>query len=276
MNIKTAVFGASGRMGLSNIISLTENNEKEKNGRYNFQITGCIDQKESNHYGQDAGTAAGIKPLGVMIHDNIETAIKNADILIDFSAPKATLSYLDQAVRNKVALVIGTTGFTPEETEIIRQAGKSIPIVHAGNFSTGINTILGLAAMAAKALKDNFNTEIVEYHHKRKKDAPSGTAKMLADAVYNSIGKDYRQYAKYGREGITGERTEDEIGIFAVRAGGTIGRHTIHFASEDETIELQHTAHNRKAFTSGVIKAAAWIMNQSPGYYDMLNVLELT
>lgn len=264
--IKTAVFGAGGRMGHRNLSAILAHPD--------LALTGAVDRKENPDFGKDVGPVLGREACGVTFSADLAAALKNAAVLIDFSAPDATLAVLPTAIAAGTALVIGTTGISSEGQARIREASQKIPIVYSGNYSLGVNVLQGLVRQASKIL-EGFDIEVVEHHHHHKKDAPSGTAIMLARAAAEARGLDYASSAVHGREGLVGPRTKNEIGMLALRGGGIIGKHEVYFVSENETVELTHNAQNRDAFTSGVVVAAKWIAGKKPGLYDMTDVLGL-
>lgn len=194
-----------------------------------------------------------------------------ADVLIDFSQPACVIDFCSEATRTKTALVIGTTGHSEKERKVIEQAAKETPIVLASNFSVGVNALFALSERAAAILGDSFDVEIVEAHHRLKKDAPSGTAKTLAEILACGSQKKIR----YGREGMVGERAKSEIGIHSVRGGDVVGDHTVIFAGDGERLELTHRATNRETFARGALRAARWIVDQPAGLYSMRDVLGL-
>jgi 4-hydroxy-tetrahydrodipicolinate reductase len=196
----------------------------------------------------------------------------NADVLIDFSSAAAAEAVCDAAIKSSIALVTGTTGHSAKEKQAIEAAAQKIPVVFASNFSIGVNALFSLTAQAAKILGENFDLEIVETHHRLKKDAPSGTAKTLAEILQRT-----RNTEKlcHGREGISGEREKSEIGIHSVRGGDVVGDHTVIFAGQGERVELTHRASSRETFARGALRAARWVVGKSPGLYDMRNVLGL-
>ncbi len=264
--IKTAVFGANGRMGRKNMEVVLSSPELE--------LTGALDRKESPDFGNDTGILLGKNPSGVKLTDDVKKVLEHAAVMIDFSAPEGTLSHLDLSTASGTALVIGTTGLSPGGHERILEASKKIPIVYSGNFSLGVNVLLSLIRQAAKTL-EGFDIEIVEHHHNQKKDAPSGTAIMLGKAAAAGRGLDFEKSLVTGRNGQVGARTKDEIGMLALRGGGIIGRHEVYLVSGNETVELSHLAHDRDAFTSGVVRAVKWVAGKKPGLYSMTDVLGL-
>jgi 4-hydroxy-tetrahydrodipicolinate reductase len=199
-------------------------------------------------------------------------ALADADVLIDFSHPDASRSICDAAIKSKIPLVIGTTGHLTKQRDEIAAAAKQIAVVFASNFSVGVNALFALTERAAKILGDDFDLEIVEVHHRMKKDAPSGTAKTLAGILQRAR---KAEKVRHGREGVIGEREKSEIGIHSVRGGDAVGDHTVIFAGQGERLELTHRASSRETFARGALRAARWIIGKPPGLYDMRNVLGL-
>jgi 4-hydroxy-tetrahydrodipicolinate reductase len=261
--MKIVVCGAAGRMGQAILDCLAEEKDMtlgaavEKKGRFDAQKT----------------MSQLIK--AVMIDDDIKKRIREGDVVIDFTTPAATLSALAEAVSQKKPMVIGTTGFTPEEEKKIRQASKKIPIVFSPNMSVGVNVVFRLLSDAAKALGDGYDVEIVEMHHRQKKDAPSGTALHMGEVIASAQGKKLSKVGRFSREGQIGARTDQEIGIQTVRGGDIVGEHTAFFVGAGERIEITHRAHHRQHFAKGAILAARWVASQPPGLYDMADVLNL-
>lgn len=207
--------------------------------------------------------------------DQIESIIRQADAVIDFSFHSATLSVAQSCARHKKALVIGTTGHSDEEKKRITDAVKAIPTVWASNYSTGVNTLFWLARKATEILGPSFDLEVVEMHHRLKKDAPSGTAMTLAEILAEVRNEQLKDVLRHGREGIVGERTSTEIGMHSVRGGDVVGDHTVIFAAMGERVELTHKASSRETFANGALRAAQWIVKQKPGLYNMQHVLGL-
>ncbi|MFZ3207424.1 MAG: 4-hydroxy-tetrahydrodipicolinate reductase [Geobacteraceae bacterium] len=265
--IKVAVCGAAGRMG-SRIIAAI----KETEG---CGLSGALERPGHPLTGQDAGFIAGLGSVGVVISDDLNSVVKGCDVLIDFTTPKVSLKNLEVCGLFGKATVIGSTGFTPEERELARELARDIPVVLAPNMSVGVNVCLKVLADVAKILGGDFDVEIVEAHHRLKKDSPSGTAVRMGEVVAKALGRDYNQVANYHREGICGERTREEIGMQTIRGGDIVGEHTVYFIGEGERIELTHRAHTRDMFSRGSVRAAKWVVGQKPGLYDMQDVLGL-
>lgn len=223
----------------------------------------------------DAGLVAGAGELNVKIVDDLATGMAAADVLIDFTFPDVTLANLDVCARMNKMIVSGSTGFTPEQRERVVVYAQKIPVILAPNMSVGVNACFKLLKEAAGILGDDFDVEVVELHHNKKKDSPSGTAVRMGEVVAESLGRDYNQVANYHREGMCGERTREEIGMQTVRGGDIVGEHTVYFIGMGERIEISHRAMSRDMFARGAARACLWLAGQSPGLYDMQDVLGL-
>jgi len=229
----------------------------------------------SSLIGTDAGDLAGIGRIGVLLSDDLEAAAANFDVLIDFTGPAATLAHLDICRRHGRAMVIGTTGFDEAGKARIAEAAKEIGIVFAPNMSVGVNLCFKLLDLAARVMGDDADIEIIEAHHRHKKDAPSGTALRMGEVVATALGRDLAKVAVYGREGITGERDSRTIGFETIRAGDVVGEHSVWFATEGERVEIVHKASSRMTFAKGAVRAAVWLQSRGKGLYDMQDVLGL-
>ena len=265
--INVGVIGAGGRMGRMLIEAVQDNPQTTLNA--------AIERQGSSLVGADAGKVAAIGRLEVQIVDDLKAVINDIDVLIDFSLPDATEQNMQICAANKVAMVIGTTGFNEQQEQVLKEASKQIAIVYAGNYSTGVNLSLKLLAMAAKAFGNDADVEVIEAHHKHKIDAPSGTAYMMAEAVAEARGQNLKDVAIYGREGQTGEREAGSIGIHAIRGGEIIGDHTVMFIADGEVVEITHRARARMTFAAGAVRAATWVIKQEVGQYNMQDVLGL-
>jgi 4-hydroxy-tetrahydrodipicolinate reductase len=212
---------------------------------------------------------------GVDQGDDLQAVLGKCDVVIDFSSHAATLSVATACAQHKKALVIGTTGQSDAETAEIKKVQSQIPVVWASNFSMGVNTLFWLTRKAAEILGPDFDLEVVEVHHRLKKDAPSGTAKTLAEILADVRHLQLNDAARHGRHGIVGQRTKTEIGMHAIRGGDVIGDHTVIFANNGERMELTHKASSRDTFANGALRAAGWVVNQPAGLYDMQDVLGL-
>lgn len=273
--LKIAIAGAGGRMGAANIRAVVAANGVRLHAALSgLAVHAAFDRPDSPAIGKDAGIHAGIEPLGVLITDDVAAALEGADAIIDFTAPQASVALAERAARAGLVHVIGTTGCSPAEEAAIRAAAAAgARIVKAGNFSLGVNLLQGLVRQAAQMLGEDFDIEIVEMHHNRKVDAPSGTALMLGEAAAAGRGIDLATHADRGRDGLTGPRTRGDIGFAALRGGTVVGDHTVIFAGDAERIELTHRAESRTIFANGAVRAALWAAGQPPGFYDMADVL---
>jgi 4-hydroxy-tetrahydrodipicolinate reductase len=207
--------------------------------------------------------------------DDLRTVIERGDVVADFSFHSATPEIAELCAQHNKALVIGTTGHSDIEQSNIKNHKSKIPIVWSSNYSTGVNTLFWLTRKAAEVLGPDFDLEIIEMHHRMKKDAPSGTAKTLAEILANVRRQQFEKIARHGRVGIVGERTASEIGVHSIRGGDVVGDHTVVFANLGERLELTHKASSRETFAQGALRAAQWVTSQKPGLYDMQDVLGL-
>lgn len=264
---RVAVMGAAGRMGKTLIEAVGQASAAT--------LSAAIDRPDSSLVGADIGELAGQGRLGTVLSADLTAVLDDFDVLIDFTHPSVTLKNLEICRRAGKAMVIGTTGFTPEEKQRLADAAKEIPIVFAANFSVGVNLCLKLLDTAARVLGDDVDIEIIEAHHRHKVDAPSGTALCMGEVVAAALGRDLQKVAVYGREGQTGARERETIGFATVRAGDVVGDHTVLFAADGERVEITHKASSRMTFAKGAVRAALWLRGRAPGLYDMQDVLEL-
>ncbi|MGB0466227.1 MAG: 4-hydroxy-tetrahydrodipicolinate reductase [Pontibacterium sp.] len=265
--IRIAVTGAAGRMGRANIEAI-----QQADG---VTLGAAVVEPNSSLIGADAGEVAGLGKLDVKIVGSLADAVNDFDVLIDFTAPQVTLSNMAVCAANGKQIIIGTTGLTDEEKIELNSYADKMGVVFASNMSVGVNLCFKLLAMAAKALGDDYDVEIIEAHHHHKVDAPSGTALSMGEAVADALGRDLKECAVYGREGQTGARTQKEIGFATIRAGDVVGDHTVLFATEGERVEITHKASSRMTFAKGAVRAAKWLNGKANGVYDMQDVLEL-
>lgn len=265
--IHAAVTGAAGRMGRAIVSAINDN--------HLITLTGALEREESAELGMDAGELAGVGVAGVNVTADREEAFGRADVIIDFTAPDASMRNLEDAVAQSRAIVIGTTGFSHHQREKIKELSARTRVVMAPNMSIGINLLLKLVHEAARVIGNDYDIEIIEAHHRHKKDAPSGTALRIAEVAAAALDKDIEDVAVYERKGIIGERTRDEIGIQTIRAGDIVGDHTIMFGAPGERLELTHRASSRQTFASGAVRAAVWVASKPNGLYDMQDVLGL-
>lgn len=263
--IRAIVIGAGGRMGRRIIDILSKTDETI--------VVGGTEIKGSPLVGKDIGAIAGIGEINILISDDLEDIIYNGDVIIDFTQPETTMESCKLAASNKKDMVIGTTGLSEKQMDEIKNYSKDIRIVQAPNMSVGVNVMFKLIKEAAVFLGDGYDFEITEAHHRFKKDAPSGTALKMAEILAKTTNRDLNQVGVYGRKGVTGERTDQEIGIHVIRGGDIAGDHTVTFCGMGERIQLTHIAHNRDNFARGAVKAAIWLSDKNPGMYSMMDVL---
>jgi len=264
---KIIVAGATGRMG-SRIVALSRDNS-------GLQLTGAFERPGHKDIGKDIGVLAGCGECSVLLADDLDKVIGSGDVIIDFTVPSSTLNNIRIAAANKKAMVIGTTGLSSDEMETIKKYAVEIPVMLAPNMSVGVNLLFKILKDVARTLGDDYDIEIVEAHHRMKKDAPSGTALKMAQVISEAVNRDLNEVAVYARKGIIGERTKKEIGIQTVRAGDIVGDHTVLFGGLGERIEITHKASSRDTFARGALRAALWIKDKKPGLYDMQDVLGL-
>jgi 4-hydroxy-tetrahydrodipicolinate reductase len=264
---KIGVLGANGRMGRVLIDACYQHTE--------VALGFASVRSGSSLIGIDAGELAGVAKQYITVCDTQQQPTGIADVIIDFTLPQALQSNIEWCVENKKAMVIGTTGLSSVELSIIDQAAKSIPIVFAANYSVGVNLLLSLVRQTSAVMGKDADIEIVEAHHRFKKDAPSGTAVAIGEAIADELGRDLSKCAVYGRQGDTGERDQQSIGFCTIRAGDIVGEHTAIFATIGERIELTHKASSRLTFANGALTAAIWLKDKPAGLYSMQQVLNL-
>lgn len=260
--IKVLIHGCSGRMGTTNVRVFSQDKD--------IQIVGGIVEEGNPTIGKDIGEVAGIGKIGVSISSRIEDYISNCDVIVDFSTPLVTDNLIDNALKYNKKLVIGTTGLSNETIKKLKSASKEIAIVQSPNFSVGVNLMVELVRKATMILGDDFDIEIIEIHHNKKKDAPSGTALKLLEAI-REVRPEYE--VTFGREGIADERKKKEIGIFAVRGGDVVGEHNVMFLGYGERIEIIHKATSRDTFSKGALRATKFVYTKQNGLYSMKDVL---
>lgn len=265
--IRIAVAGATGRMGRQLIQAVAQSKQ--------VTLGAALSRAGSELCGMDAGEMVGIGDLGVKISDNLAAIKEDFNILIDFTRPDASLTYLDFCRQHRKGMVIGTTGFSNSQKQTIKVAAQETGIVFAVNFSVGINLMLKLLEKIAQVMGEEADIEIIEAHHRHKIDAPSGTALAMGEAIAVVLGRDLSHCSVYRCEGHTGERKEKSIGFAIVRAGEILGEHTAMFAKIGERLEITHKVSSRMTFASGAVRAAVWLFDQKKGFYDMINVLNL-
>ena len=261
------ITGASGRMGQMLVRAVLASDS--------LRLVGCLERSGHAWLGQDIGVAMGGAPVGVSVSDDSLEAFAKAQVVIDFTAPAATVAFSVLAAQARAVHVIGTTGLTEADLARLTAAARHAVIVRAGNMSLGVNLLVQLTRKVAAALYADFDIEITEAHHRMKVDAPSGTALMLGQAAAEGRGVDLAQVSQSGRDGITGARERGQIGFSAIRGGDIVGEHDVMFAADGERVILRHVATDRAIFARGALKAALWGLKQAPGEYSMLDVLGL-
>jgi 4-hydroxy-tetrahydrodipicolinate reductase len=265
--MRIAILGADGRMGRALVRAVVAAGLEAK-------LTAATEHAASAAIGHDAGVVAAGQALGVLIEAGAPQA-GAADVWIDFTVPAATVAYTEAAVAAGAALVIGTTGLSAEQRAAVERASKKVPIVFAANYSIGINVMLKLVADAAQTLGSAYDLEIVETHHRAKRDAPSGTALRLAEALAEATGRDLGTDVRYERHGDIGPRPNAQIGVQTLRGGDVVGDHTVHFMGTGDRLEITHRASSRDTFATGAVRAALWLAGRPAGLYDMRSVLGL-
>jgi 4-hydroxy-tetrahydrodipicolinate reductase len=261
-----AIAGSAGRMGRALIEAVAQAPD--------LRLKAALEAAGNPQVGRDAGEQIGIAS-GVRISADIPASLAGCDVLVDFTRPEGTLAHLEACKRLGVRMVIGTTGFRPEQRQAIVDAARSIAIVMAPNMSVGVNLTFKLAEMAARVLNEGYDIEIIEAHHRHKVDAPSGTALRLGEVIAAATGHDLAKDAIYGREGVTGERKASTIGFATVRGGDIVGDHTVLFAGTGERVEITHKAGSRATFALGALRAARFLAGRPSGLFDMQDVLGL-
>jgi len=265
--IKVIVAGAAGRMGCR-LVGLIQDSTL-------LTLAGAIEGKGHHALGDDAGETAGCGRAGVPISDDFKVLLDRGEVVIDFSVPEATLQHLRAVAQQRRAMVIGTTGFSAAQLEELKSLASQVPCVFSPNMSVGVNLIYKVISEMAKTLGDDYDIEVIEAHHRQKKDAPSGTAQKIAEVLAKAVNRELDQVGIYARKGLIGERKKGEIGIQTIRAGDIVGDHTILFGGMGERIEVTHRASSRDTFARGALRAARWVVRQPPGLYDMMDVLGL-
>jgi len=265
--LRIAVAGIVGRMGkiIVEAISKTDG----------VTLGAASVRHNSPSLGEEVGSLCGLPAMGVYTVDDFNEVLEDFDVMIDFTSPAATMVHLETCLKAKKSLVIGTTGFSDEQKQAIVDAAKEIPIVFAPNMSVGVNLCLNLLEQAAKVIGDDPDIEIIEAHHRHKKDAPSGTALKMGEVVADALGRDLEEVAVYGRQGNIGERDDKTIGFESIRAGDIVGDHTVMFAADGERVEITHKSSSRMTYAAGSVKAAIWLQEKKAGLYDMKDVLGL-
>lgn len=265
--VKAIVLGVGGRMGnrIAHWLVATEG----------IELVAAVEGKGHSVVDKDVGETLGQSKMGVTIVDNLEKVVNDGDVLIDFTHHEATVMNMALAADQGKAMVIGTTGFSAGELQVIHELSRKIPCVLAPNMSVGVNVMFKVLKDVAKILGNDYDIEIIEAHHNQKKDAPSGTAMKMAQIIADALERDLDQEAVYTRKGMIGERKKSEIGIQTIRGGDIVGEHDVMFVTSGERLEFIHRAHSRDNFARGAVRAAKWVVKQKPGVYDMQDVLGL-
>jgi 4-hydroxy-tetrahydrodipicolinate reductase len=265
--IKVIIAGAAGRMGQRVAHMVGEHPH--------LTYAAAFEAPDCKHIGRDIGELLTGNKIGVVIQEGLEAVIEQGDVIIDFTFHKATMEFARLAAKYRKAMIIGTTGLSAENLEELKDLTRNFPCVQSPNMSICVNVLFKLAKKTAAVLGDDYDIEIIEAHHNKKKDAPSGTALKLGEMAAAGVNRNLREVGVFVRSGIIGERKPGEIGIQSIRAADIVGEHTIYFAGPGERIEISHKAHNRDHFAKGAATAAAWVVGRENGLYDMFDVLGL-
>jgi 4-hydroxy-tetrahydrodipicolinate reductase len=265
MTLGLIVCGVGGRMGGAVVRAIAQSPS--------FKLTAAIDKQGSARLGKDAGEISAAGHLGVAVSEAIEPHLKSNTVVIDFTNPEASLNTLRAVAKKKAPMVIGTTGFNAQQLDEIKKLSRRTAVIVAANTSLGVNLLVNVLGKVAEKLGDDYDVEIIEAHHRFKKDAPSGTALAMGRAIAKGLNRDLDAVGINGRKGIVGERSKKEIALLSVRAGDIVGEHTVIFGGIGERIEFIHRAHSRDTFARGALRAAQWLAKQKPGLYGMQDVL---
>jgi 4-hydroxy-tetrahydrodipicolinate reductase len=267
MALDLIVCGVGGRMGGAVVRAIQQTR--------GVKLIAAIDKSGSARLGKDAGEISAAGRLNVLVSDNLTPHLRSSTVIIDFTNAEASLAYLRNAATKKVPMVIGTTGFSAQQLAEIKKLSRRTATLLSANMSLGVNLLVNVLGKVAEKLGDDYDVEIIESHHRFKKDAPSGTALAIGRVIAKGLKRDLDQVGINGRKGIVGERSKKEIALLSVRAGDIVGEHTVIFGGLGERLEFIHRAHSRDTFARGAIRAAQWLFKQKPGLYDMQSVLEL-
>jgi 4-hydroxy-tetrahydrodipicolinate reductase len=265
--VKVIITGAAGRMGRR--IGFMVNQHE------GLEVAAGFEQPDSLDVGKDIGELGGYGANGIKVSAGLEAVIGQGDVIIDFTFHEATMNFARKAAEHRKPMVIGTTGLTQDNLNELKELSRNFPCVQSPNMAVGVNVLFKVAHKVAAILGDDYDIEIVEAHHRMKKDAPSGTALKLGEMVAAGVNRNLDEVGVYARHGIIGPRTDKEIGIQTIRAGDIVGEHTVYFAGAGERLEITHRAHSRDNFARGAALAAAWVVNQPNGLYTMFDVLGL-
>ena len=265
--IKAIVIGAAGRMGGRVLSAIHETSD--------IHLYGAVEREDHPSLGRDAGEVAGMDKWNIPLVGALKEVISSGDVVIDFTQAEASLKNLQIVAESRKAAVIGSTGFSAQQVEAARELAQKVPCVLSPNMSVGVNVMFKVVADLARILGDDYDIEVIEAHHRMKKDAPSGTAMKLGQVLAEAVKRDFGQVGVFARKGLIGERSRREIGMQTIRAGDIIGEHTVLFGGIGERLEVTHRAHSRDNFARGAVRAARWVVGQKPGLYDMQDVLGL-
>jgi 4-hydroxy-tetrahydrodipicolinate reductase len=265
--VRIAVAGAAGRMGGMIIRAIDAQDQAE--------LAAAFEAAGNPTVGQAVSAVVGLPGAEGVMGDSVEQALAESDVLVDFTAPVATLQNIAKAAEADKAMVIGTTGLDAAQQEEIKKQAAKIPVVYAPNMSVGMNLMFKLVGQMAEVLGEGYALELVEAHHDQKKDAPSGTAVKLLGELAEARGWDVEKVCQHGRQGMVGARPKDEIGVSVIRGGDIVGDHTVYYIGQGERLEFTHRAHSRDTFAQGAVRASLWLADKKPGLYDMQDVLGL-
>jgi len=265
--VRAILIGAAGRMGLRMLAAIQET--------AHIHLTGAVERPDHSFVGRDIGEVAGMGKWNLPLVGSLPEVIGQGDVIIDFTNAEASLKNLEEAARNRKAAVVGSTGFSPSQMDAVQTLTQTIPCVLSPNMSVGVNVLYKVIGDLARILGEDYDVEVIEAHHRMKKDAPSGTAIKMGQILAQALNRDFAKVARFARQGLIGERNRPEIGMQTIRAGDIVGEHTVIFGGIGERIEVTHRAHSRDNFARGALRAAAWVVKQKPGLYDMQDVLGL-
>ncbi len=264
--IKVAVLGSAGRMGKALIKGIAESET--------LILCTAIDKPGLKLIGEDSGLVSGIEANGILVSDSFSSAPPDFDVAIDFTSANATLKNIEACLERDVPIVVGTTGLDPEKEDRLIEMSNSIPIVYSSNYSLGVNATMQLVELATKTFGDSVDIEILESHHNKKIDAPSGTAITIGERIAKVLGKDLHELREDGRSGSNNPRVRGKIGFHSVRGGDVVGDHKVLFFGKEESVEITHRALSRENFASGALRAAEWVCNKKSGFFTMDDVLK--
>ena len=266
-SVKAILIGAAGRMGQRLLAAIHETP--------NVLLAGAVERQDHPHIGRDVGEMAGLGKWNVYLAGSLKEVISSGDVIIDFTNAEAALKNLPVAAEKGKSAVIGSTGFSPTQMMEVRTLTQKVPCVLSPNMSVGVNVMFRIIADLAKIFGEDYDVEVIEAHHRMKKDAPSGTAVKMGQILAQALNRNFDQVGVYERKGVIGERKKTEIGMQTIRAGDIVGEHTVIFGGLGERLEVTHRAHSRDNFARGAVRAARWVVKQKPGLYDMQDVLGL-